>query len=424
MPTELIGVIAEGTREELRTALLHAYSAFAVYRDQFHELGLTRDDLQVKDPVAVLQSIPPLRGEMFHDLTDESIVRADEVVDIETSSGTTGRRKRRIITYADDASENELLVRLFGICGIDASDRVACVDIGPLTLMVSFTRALDALGVREAYAYSVSPDVESSVEGLFRLEPTVVITVPSILDRHVDGLRVQFATSAAWRLRKLLYVGEPLAEGTRAVLSDELGLEVLGYYGASETSALGIECLGHDGVHLFNDRNVLEIAGTGPRRDVGELLVTTLRQEGLPLVRYALSDLVEVRPGHCRCGLPYPRVRVIGRTDGTATVLGVKVSRDSIREAAYWGLGEAGPIEVVLSGNGLEKMTVVLPDRIAADERKVRKSLATREPDLAYLVGGKYIELELAFVDEAHFRGTRKSRSIVDLRDATNDGHR
>ena len=417
--TALVGEIGYDTREELRKTLIHSYTRFAVYRDRFDELGLTPADLEKEDPLAVLRRMPTLGGDRFYDLADESIARAGDVIDMETSSGTTGRRKRRVITHRDDASETEFLVRLFRLCGIDACDSVACVDIGPLTLMVSFTRALDELGTGDAYAYCVSPDEEMSIEGLFRLDPSVIVTIPSVLERYLHSLRIRGAADPRWNLSKVIYVGEPLAEPTRAILTGELGLEVFAYYGASETSALGIECRRHDGIHLFNDRNVIEIARTGPDHDVGEVLVTTLRQEGLPLLRYALGDMIEVLSGACPCGLGYPRIEVLGRVDGTASVLGVKVSYDAIREAAYWRIPDDGPIEVLLSNNGRDKMKVVLPRRLAGMERRIRRSLATREPDLAYLVAGRYLELELAFVDDAHFDGSRKGRRIVDRRGGT-----
>ena len=205
-------------------------------------------------------------------------------------------------------------------------------------------------------------------------------------------------------------MGEPLASGTRRILTEELGLEVFGYYGASETSALGVECGSHDGIHLFNDGYVFEATRAG------ELLVTTLRQQGLPLVRYALGDLVEIIPGACPCGLPYPRVHVAGRTDATASVLGVKLTYDAVRDAALWGIEDPGHIEVVLSRNGRERMTVVLPGELARFESRIRASLATREPDLAYLVAGGFLDLELVFAADAHLGGSRKRQRIVDRR--------
>ena len=141
VPAHVIGEVSPSGRSELRAALLGAYSRSDTYKRRFDGLGLSRRDLEAEDPVSVLRRIPPLYGRDLHDLTDEAIVAAGEVVDIETSSGTTGRRKRRLITHDDDARETALLARMLRVCGVRGADAVACVDIGPLMLMVSFTSA-------------------------------------------------------------------------------------------------------------------------------------------------------------------------------------------------------------------------------------------------------------------------------------------
>ena len=413
-PTQVIGEVSARARSELRHALLDAYARSDTYRGRFDALGLARRELEAEDPVSALRRMPPLRGHDLHEITNEAIAAASQVIDIETSSGTTGRRKRRVITHDDEARETALLAGMLRVCGIGGADRVACVDIGPLTLMVSFTKALDELGAAESYAYSVGPDVEATVRGLFGLSPTAIVTIPSVLDRCLDGLRSWMSVGPKWTLERLIFVGEPLARDTRRMLTDELGLQVFGYYGASETSALGVECSNHDGIHLFDDGYVFEVSGSG------ELLVTTLRQEGLPLVRYALGDLVEVIAGACPCGLPYPRVNVAGRTDATASVLGVKLTYDAVRDAALWGIEYERQIEVVLSRNGRERITVVLPGDLARFESKIRTSLATREPDLAYLVSGGFIDLKLVFAADGGFAESRKRRRIVDRRGGEN----
>jgi phenylacetate-CoA ligase len=419
--TRLLGEVNRATRDNLRSALLYACSTFAVYDRLFQEVGISHDDLLNQDSVAVLQRLPLLHGQRFYDLADESISSAGQIVDMETSSGTTGARKRRVITQRDEASETRFLAVLFGVCGIGRSDSVACVDTGPLTLMVSFTKALEHLGVAEAYAYCVSPDVESTMETLARLDPSAIVTIPSILDRYLPGIKARLGTLSGQRLSKIVYVGEPLSRHTRSILESELGFQVYAYYGASETSALGIECRAHDGVHLFTDRNIIELVPTGSGGNVGEIVVTTLWQEGLPLLRYALKDLVEVKDGACKCGLDYPRVDVIGRTDGTVSVLGAKVSYAAIREAVYHGLDGEGHMEVILTRDGQERMTVTLPDRLSVDRPRIRRSLLRMEPDLAYLVGSGLLSLDLDFVDEGRFGSSRKNGRIVDRR-GSDDG--
>ena len=398
--------------------MLRSQATFATYAARFHDIGVSREDILHADPVAILEQLPVLDAGTLQDLADESIAVCSRIVDIETSSGTTGRRKRRFITRDDDVSEKEFLARLFRVCGIGRADSVACLDTGPLTLMVSFTKALDSLGVRDSYAYCASPDTDFTVEGLARLDPTAIVTIPSILDRCLPSLRRHFSRQRGRGLRRIVYVGEPLSYATRSVLECDLGVEVYAYYGASETSALGIECDAHDGIHLFTDRNVIELRSHRAGSGEGDILVTTLNQQGLPLFRYPLNDLISVKSGDCPCGLGFPRVDVKGRTDGAGSILGTKISYNSLRESAYAGAESSGPMEVVLTSNGKEKLTIVLPSQRAADALRIRTVLLKREPDLTYLVGARFLELELEFVDSSYFRSARKANTIVDRRGA------
>ena len=402
----------------LRAALLHALK-FKVYREHFAAARITERDVRDGDPVSVLRHAPLLEPSTLSALADESIETLDGIVDVEVSSGTTGTPKRRLITAKDACVETELLARLFEICGIGPRDRVACVDTGPLTLMASFTGALDVLGVSEAYAYTVSPDAEATVDGLIALDPTVIVTIPSIIERFLGALEVRMAAGRATSLRGLVYAGEALSRATRDRLEHGLGLEVFAYYGASETSALGVECGRHTGVHLLTDQHFIELdcRGRGDERDA-EIVVTTLRQEGLPLVRYPLGDIVRPIGGACPCGLPLPRVDVIGRADATVSVLGTKLSYASLRDAVYRDHDGPRHVQIVLDRGATEMITLRLPARLRDSESTIRKAVLRREPELAFLVGAGFVTIDLEFVDSGVFEASRKRPGIVDLRDS------
>ena len=420
MPIEMVGEVGDEIREDLREALRHAYSSFRVYQRSFREAGISADDILNRDPVALLQRLPLMDERQLHKLADESILTAGQVIDMETSSGTTGPRKRRLITHRDDAAETTTLAELLALCGTGRSDRVACVDTGPLTLMVALTRALDSLGA-ESYAFCATPDDNATVDSLAVLDPTVIVTVPSILERCLGALERRFAKTPHPSLSKIIYVGEPLSERTRSRLTGQIGVEVFGYYGASETSAVGIECADHRGIHVLTDRNIIEIAVREPGGVEGEILVTTLHQEGLRLIRYGVRDIIAVKDGSCSCAAErYPRVEVLGRADGTASVLGVKVSHRTILDAAYPGTNGAGPMQVVLTRNGRDELTIVLPESLADDASRIRASLVSKEPDLAYLVSSGFLGLDLDFVDETYFQSQRKTPRIIDRRRGAN----
>ena len=412
----LVGEVLNGTSEDLRQALLHSYSTFGVYRRIFSDLRISREDILNGDPMAVLRRLPLLEGDAFHDLAEESLVVGDQIVDVETSSGTTGRRKKRFISYGDDVSDHGFLVELFRVCGIGASDRVACLDTDPANLMVSLTKAFDLLGVEEAYTFCVGSDFGRALEPLPKLDPSVIVSIPSILERCFEPLRKLYAGIGVRRLRKVVYVGEPPSQTTRSALGSALGVEVFGYYGASETSALGIECPAHDCIHLFTNRNVIEIATVDPKGVTGEIVVTTLTQRTLPLLRYALKDVIAVIPGSCPCGLKYPRIEVKGRVGDGFSLLGSKVNYEPIRSAIYGGGDSPGYMQLIVTREGQDKLTIVLPESVRPRQKEVTESLQESQPDLDFLVESGYLKLEFRFVEEGYFLASRKLKRIVDRR--------
>ncbi|MCH8062204.1 MAG: phenylacetate--CoA ligase family protein [Chloroflexi bacterium] len=412
----LLGAVTCETRERLREVLSLAMREFDFYAKRFRASGVSPEDIRHDDPVELLRGLPLLEAEELDELAAESLSSGRRIIDMETSSGTTGVRKRRFISHEDDASETEFLAELFKVCGVDSASRVACLDTDPLTLMASFTKALHLIGVEEAYMYCVGSDFREMLMNLPRLDPTVIITVPSIIERSFEALRSQYAGRPGTRLEKIIFVGEPLSAHMRRLLESTLGVEIFGYYGASETSALGIECGAHDGIHLFTDHNLAEVVNDRPDSDEGELVVTTLRQGAYPLLRYALKDRVAVISGACSCGLSHPRVEVLGRADDGISILGAKITYNAIHSAVYKDADRMGAMQIVLAREAGESLTVVLPQSMRDQEANVRKALMYAQPDLDFLISSKHLDLSFSYVEDDSFGDERKTRKVVDLR--------
>ena len=186
---------------------------------------------------------------------------------------------------------------------------------------------------------------------------------------------------------------------------------------------MGIECDAHQGIHLFTDHNVAEMAtdevDATPDADSGELIVTTLYQQAYPLLRYALGDRIAVVPGVCPCGLGYPRVDVLGRADDSISILGAKINYDSLLNAVYKDADRRGAMQIVVGGEAPEvrvSLTVVLPESMRHQEKDVRKALMVAQPDLDFLVGSRHLDLSFSYVGEGGFGGRRKVRRVVDVR--------
>ncbi len=413
--TLLVADVDEEAGEELRRALGYCFERFGLYRRPFQEAGITAADVSTEDPVALLQRLPLLGADGLRELSDESLQTGRRIVDLETSSGTTGPRKRRFISHEDDLADHELLAEMFRVCGVAASDRVACIDTDPVHLMASFSRAFDLLGA-ESYMLCAGPDLHRGLECLPALAPSILVTVPSILEGAIGPLCRMYADASLHRPDKIIYVGEQLSDSVRRRLEACLGIEVFGYYGASETSALGIECPAHDGVHLFTDRNIFEVVPSSPGSASGEIVVTTLLQKTLPLLRYRLGDLIEVRDGHCPCGRSFPRVRVRGKAGDFVSVLGSKLGYQPVLNAVYDGSEQPGPMQLLLTREASEKLTILLPESMRRRSSRIIDSLLSSEPDLDFLVESKYLEVELSFVDTGYFHASRKRARVVDRR--------
>ena len=410
---ETLGDLSDDALSDLRQALLHCHETFGIYREMFDSAGIRADDLLTGDPLEALGRLPTLDADGHQRLAGESLAAVDGVVDIETSSGTTSALpKRRFISEGDADLEENLLVRSFEICGIGPGDRVACLDVDPLAVMASFLGGLERLSVLEAYAYALGPDWDRSLADLRRLDPTVVISTPSIIERSLPSL-----TDGSGRgdgsLSRIVYVGEPLPARTRSRLESDAGIEVYGYYGAAETSVMGVECATHDGVHLFTDHNVFELRPTH-NGAAGEVLVTSLKMRTTPLLRYALGDVLAARPGPCRCGLAFPRVEVLGRRGDSFTVLGARLSYGGLHEAVY--NREAGDMRLVLTREARDRLTIELPGEMGEHGARLRDSVLASQPEIEFLVNGGYVDLDLTFVDVDPGDDRRKRRRVIDLR--------
>lgn len=124
----------------------------------------------------------------------------------------------------------------------------------------------------------------------------------------------------------------------RKRIREGLGIELFDIYGLTEIYGPGIsiDCEYHTGLHYFDDYLYVEIIDpetgeTVPEGTYGEIVVTTLRKEGAPLLRYRTHDMSRLIPGKCACGRSYPRHdRILGRTDDVVKVKGVNIHPSQI----------------------------------------------------------------------------------------------
>ena len=400
----------------LRSAMTRCAARFPTWARVFRDAGITDRELESADSLAILRRLPIIGADELNRISAEAPFAGVPIVDVETSSGTTGGKKTRFIAYQDDIAEHRFLARLLAVCGVRKSDRIACVDTDPVAVMVSFPKACEILGAAESYCVGVGARFETAADALARLRPTVLISVPSIIERIMD-VAPSMIPNIAESVNKIVYIGEGMSAALRARTETAFGAAAFSYYGSSETSALGIECEARNGVHLFGERNIFEIEpDESAPPDCGRLIASTLEQEGLPLLRYRLGDIIRERPGHCPCGLDEPRVDILGRPEMVASILGSKIHHAAIQASAARA-GMRGPLQIVLETNGAtETMRLIVPETAAQTLNAALTAILRDHEDVEFLHDGGMLNIIFDQRPTSHFAQDRKPNKLVDMR--------
>ncbi len=262
----------------------------------------------------------------------------EEIVRIHSSSGTTGTPV--IIPYTRKDVEDWAIMfeRCYRMAGLTPLDRVHITPgYGLWTAGIGFQNGAERLG---AMVIPMGPgNTDKQLRMMEDMRSTVLCATSSyalLLAEEIAkrGIRDRI------HLKKGIIGSERWGEKMRKRIAGELGIELYDIYGLTEVygPGIGMSCRHECGMHIWDDYIYCEIVNpkTGailPDGEIGELVITTLKKEGAPLIRYRTHDLTRFLPGDCACGSPYPRIdTLIGRTDDMVKVKGVNIFPSQIDE--------------------------------------------------------------------------------------------
>lgn len=262
-----------------------------------------------------------------------SVVPEERIVRIHSSSGTTGTPVIVPYTQKDVDDWALLFKRCYEIAGVSPLDRIHITPgYGLWTAGIGFQLGAEKLG---AMTIPMGPgNTNKQLNFMIDLKSTVLCATSSyalLLAEEISrrGLHNKI------HLKKGIIGSERWGEKMRERIATELGVELYDIYGLTEIYGPGIaiNCTHHTGMHYFNDFLYIEVIDpkTGkvlPEGQTGELVITTLKKDAAPLIRYRTHDLSRIIPSNspCPCGRPYPRIDVIlGRTDDMIKVKGVNI---------------------------------------------------------------------------------------------------
>ena len=414
--------LKKGQLEGLQWTVTHAYRGSETYRKKFDGLNLKPEDIQSLDD---LKRLPFTSAE---DLSEgypfplRSVPMRD-VVRIHTSSGTTGKRKVLCYTQKDINDWTHFFARCFELAGLTVEDRLQiAVGYGPWTAGIGFQMACEAFG---SMAIPIGPgNIETQTEYLIDFKSTVLCCTASmglLLGEEVErrGIRDKI------NLKKMIYGAERSSDAMRKRIKSLLGLEDI--YDISGMTELygpgtGIECSAHQGIHYWSDYYILEILNPDTSEtltpgEVGEMVVTTLQKEAVPLIRYRTHDLTSLIQEPCPCGNQFPRHdRLQGRTDDMFIFRGVNIYPSQIDNLLSSLPGIGSEYQVFLNQmEGKDKLTL----RIERAQNTNSTGDSQTAENIKTLIKHKvFVTPDVDVVDYGSLpRSERKTKRVSDVRE-------
>jgi phenylacetate-CoA ligase len=411
--------------KRLKAMVERVYANVPFYRESFEKAGIRPDDLQSLDD---LRKFPFTVKQDMRDSYPYGLFAApmDEIVRIHASSGTTGKPTVVGYTQKDIDMWSELMARSFVAAGVHKGDIIHNSYGYGL-----FTGGLGAHYGAEKLGASVIPmsggNTKRQILIMKDFGSTVLTCTPSYSLYLAESAFEEGVDFRSLKLRVGIFGAEPWSEAMRGEIEDKLNLCAIDIYGLSEIMGPGvaIECReAKCGLHIWEDHFIPEIINpeTGepaPEGEKGELVISTITKEGIPLLRYRTRDITSITYEPCRCGRTHARIaRMSGRSDDMLIIRGVNVFPSQIESILMKIEGvEPHYLLIVDRKDNLDSLEVQVEvdEQIFSDEVKKLQILAqTIEKEIKDLLG---VSCKVRLVEpKTIMRSEGKAKRVLDKR--------
>lgn len=354
--------------ERLKATVERVYSNVPHYRAKFDQIGVLPGDINKLED---LQKLPFTVKADFRDTYPCGLfsVPRKELVRFHASSGTTGKPTVVGYTRNDLVMWREMVARIVTMAGVTAGDTAQIsFGYGLFTGALGLNQGLEEVGA--AVIPMSSGNTKKQIMMMQDMETSALISTPSYA-LHMAEIAREMGVDPAkdLHLKWGLFGGEGSTEAMRKELNDTWGLFSTENYGMSELIGPGVagECQALCGMHINEDHFIPEIINpeTGEvlgEGEVGELVITTISKEGLPIIRYRTKDITSLSYEKCDCGRTTVRMsKIQGRSDDMLILGGVNVFPSQIEEVliSTQGIGPHYQIKVFKKGY-LDRIEVVV----------------------------------------------------------------
>jgi phenylacetate-CoA ligase len=362
MPRDRLEVFQlEKLQDTLRRAKKSAY-----YGKLFDEISLDHDKLtSLKD----IEKVPFTTKENLRENWPYGFlaVSMDELVRMHSSSGTTGRATVIFHTARDLDVWTNLLARSMYMTGMRKADVFQnMMTYGLFTGGLGFHYGAEKIGALVIPAGAGNS--KRQIQLMRDFGTTAIHIIPSYA-LHLSAVFEEVGVNPLTDIKvRIAFLGaEPHSEKMRRKIEECYGFKAYNSYGLSEMNGPGVafECPFQNGMHIWEDSFLVEIIDPDtleplPYGEEGELVLTTLMREGMPILRYRTSDLTRIVPEPCECGRTHKRIeRIKGRTDDMIIIKGVNIFPIQIDRKLMETPGVGTDFQIILEREGLNDNMIV-----------------------------------------------------------------
>lgn len=410
--------------ERLRHMVEKAYARVPFYKKKFDEAGIRPSDIT---SLSDIEKIPfttknDMREEYPFGLFAEPM---KNVVRVHASSGTTGKPVVAGYTKSDLDNWSTAIARLATAAGVSDED-IAQISFGYGLFTGGFGLHYGLEKIGTTIVPMSSGNTQKQIMLMQDFGTTTLIATPSYAMYISEVIEEMQLPKSNFKLKYGLFGSEGMSEEMRATLEKRFGALVTTNYGLTEVSGPGVsgECEYKCGQHINEDMFYVEIIdpNTGkvmPYGEKGEVVITTLTKEAMPVLRYRTRDISYLIPEPCRCGRTTWRLANIeGRTDDMLIIKGVNVFPSQI-ESVVLGFPQVSPNYqlIVRRKNMLDNLEVVveLVDGSLLEKFSEIERLERQISEKIHSVLGLRVKLRLAEPKTIE-RTTGKAKRVIDLR--------
>ena len=317
--------------ERLQKTVRHCMNS-PFYKKRFEENNLKPEDIQ---PLDDLRKIPFTTKQDLRDTYPFGIasVPLEKATRLHSSSGTTGNPTVILHTQKDLDEWANAVARCLHMVGLRPTDVFQnSSGYGMFTGGLGFQYGAERLGMLTVPA--AAGNTKRQIKFMTDFGTTAVHAIPSYAARIYEVMQeLGVDPRRDTKLKTLIIGAEPHSEEQRRRIEEMLGVKAYNSFGMSEMCGPGVafECTEQNGLHIWEDYYIVEIVNPETLEpvaegEVGELVLTTINREAMPLLRYRTRDLTRVLPGECPCGRHHKRLdRMKGRSDDMIILKGVNI---------------------------------------------------------------------------------------------------